>query len=298
MEPSPIHPPGTASPLAPPVRSRPWLHVFLFASTFLSLAVCWAFLFEGVAPWRIDVGLAYALPVLAILGAHEMGHYVACRIHGVRASLPYFLPGVPLGTFGAVIRIRERIPDRRALFDIAAAGPIAGFVVALPVFVHGIATAQWTPPPSVDAPPLPSFHFGASLLSTALRTWLHPPSGTLSVGPTYIAAWFGMLVTSINLFPVGQLDGGHAVFAISRRLHRYLAWGTILGMSTWVAATMIVRMEPSPYLVWCVVLLFLRARHPPLLNPYVSLGRTRRWVAVLLLLLFVITFMPVPLRVV
>lgn len=296
MESTASMPVGRESPPRPRA-SRPWLHAGLLVATFVSLAVCWSLLFEQAPLWRIDLGLAYALPVLAILGAHEMGHYVACRIHGVRATLPYFLPGVPLGTFGAVIRIRQRIPDRRALFDIAAAGPIAGFVVALPLFVHGIATAHWSPPPTVEAPPLPSIHFGSSILSVALRAWLHPLPGSLSVGPTYVAAWFGMLVTSMNLFPVGQLDGGHAAYAVSRRLHRFLAWGTILGTLTWVGASMLVRMEPSPYVLWCGILLFLRARHPPLVDPYVPLGRRRRLVAAGLLVLFVITFMPIPIRV-
>ena len=194
-------------------RPRRWLgskafHAALFLMTGLTLAGCWAVLFAGTAPWRLDVGAPYAVAVLAVLGAHEMGHWAACRVHGIRATLPYFIPGFPLGTFGAVIRIREPIPDRKALFDIAAAGPIAGFMVALPILIHGVVTAVPMVPlvPGAEAP-VGVWHFGHSLLSRALIEVVHGQPGDVLVGPTYVAAWFGLLVTSMNLFPVGQLDG-------------------------------------------------------------------------------------------
>lgn len=300
--PSRSSPPPNAAlgppPVAVPRRGRsgaPAFHVALFLLTGITLAGCWALLFAGSAPWRLDVGAPYAVAVLAILGAHEMGHWVACRIHGIRATLPYFIPGFPLGTFGAVIRIRAPIPDRRALFDVAAAGPIAGFAVALPILIHGIVTAvpQTPLPPGADEA-VGMWHFGHSLLSRGLIQIVHGQPGDVLVGPSYVAAWFGLLVTSMNLFPVGQLDGGHVAFSISRRLHRTLSWATVLGLATWVASYSIVQLEMSGYLLWTVVLLFLRDRHPPVLDRGPSIGPIRAAVAVGLAMLFVVTFMPVP----
>ena len=273
----------------------PAFHALLLVLTGMTLSACWALLFAGSAYWRLDIGAPYALSVLAILGAHEMGHWAACRFHRIRATLPYFIPGFPLGTFGAVIRIRAPIPDRRALFDVAAAGPIAGFVVALPILFHGILTAvPHAPlPPGVD-PPVGTWHFGHSLLSRGLIQLVHGQPGDILVGPSYVAAWFGLLVTSMNLFPVGQLDGGHVAFSLSRRLHRTLSWATVLALATWVASYSILHLELSGYLLWTVVLLFLRDRHPPVLDPRRSIGRARTIVAVGLAVLFLVTFMPVP----
>ena len=270
-------------------------HSALLVTTAVTLAACWALLFAGMAPWRLDIGAPYAVAVLAILGAHEMGHWFACRAHGIRATLPYFIPGFPLGTFGAVIRIREPISHRRALFDVAAAGPIAGFAVALPILVHGVVTGVPLPAvaPGAEAPP-GMWHFGHSLLSRALVHIVHGEPGDVLVGPSYVAAWFGLLVTSMNLFPVGQLDGGHVAFSISPRLHRGLSWATILGLATWVTTYSIIHLELSGYLLWTGVLLFMRARHPPVLDSRSPIGATRTALAVGLGILFLVTFMPIP----
>ncbi len=283
--------------------SRPWVHALLFVTTFVTAALAGGGFWEGgmftvdgrgAFAWAWD-GLPYAAALLAILSAHEMGHYLACRRYGVSATLPFFLPSFPpLGTFGAVIRIRGPIPHRTALFDIAAAGPIAGFLVALPILIVGVASAHPAPPEMEGAGGL---FLGPPLLSSLLARWLHG-SADLQVGSLYGAGWVGMLVTSINLFPVGQLDGGHAAYAVSRQLHRVLAWLTIAVLGAFVAWVALAEREISPYALWLVVLGFMRDRHPRLLFETGALGRTRLLVALVLLLLFAVSFIPVPFRLV
>ncbi|MCI0458224.1 MAG: site-2 protease family protein, partial [Gemmataceae bacterium] len=175
-------------------------------------------------PADLLAGWPYALTVLAILGAHEMGHYLACRAYGVRATWPHFipLPMLGFGTLGAFIRIRSPIPSRRALFDIAVAGPLAGFALTVPALAYGIWSASPAPPP-VQAE---AFELGDSLLVQGL-SWCRWGSGgqgdNLWVGRVFLAGWLGQLATCLNLFPVGQLDGGHLLYSLSARLHRRLS---------------------------------------------------------------------------
>jgi membrane-associated protease RseP (regulator of RpoE activity) len=222
-----------------------------------------------------------------------MGHYVACRRYGVRSTLPYFLPGLPLliGTFGAVIRIRGPIPSRKALFDIAAAGPIAGFAVALPVLAIGVALAR--PLPATLDPHGPVL--GPPLISWIFERLLHGDAD-LHVGSVYGAAWVGMLVTSLNLLPVGQLDGGHAVFALSPYRHRVVSWLTIAAFVVFVAGLAIVAHTASSYILWLGILFILRDRHPRLLDETTPLDRRRAAVAVGLALMLILTFIPIPLQ--
>jgi membrane-associated protease RseP (regulator of RpoE activity) len=234
-------------------------------------------------------GLPYALWVLLILGAHEMGHYLACRYYRIPATLPFFIPGPPpLGSFGAVIRIRGLIPHRRALFDIAAAGPLAGFAIALPVLLAGILTAErFTPGEQIGGglgPPLLLFFVGPLLDSDA----------ALHVNSLFGAGWVGMLVTSLNLFPVGQLDGGHAAYALSRRLHRFTAGMAIIILLAHMAAQTVLYSQFPSDLVWFLILLWMRDRHPRLLDESGRLGIGRKLIAILLLLIFFLSFIPVP----
>jgi membrane-associated protease RseP (regulator of RpoE activity) len=234
-------------------------------------------------------GLPYALLVLLILGSHEMGHYLACRFYRIPATLPFFIPGPPpLGSFGAVIRIRGIIPNRKALFDVAAAGPIASFTIALPLLVAGIITAEPISP-GVEVqgglgPPVVIF-----LLAPALSS-----GAALHVNSMFGAGWVGMLVTSLNLFPVGQLDGGHAAYALSRRLHRIAAGTALIVLLAHMAAQVVVLAQFPSYLVWFVILLWMRDRHPRLLDENASIGLPRKLVAIALLLIFLLSFIPVP----
>ena len=296
----------TDSPAAPPASTDPlprlWLHAGLLIATFLTATMAGSWIWEGMldndASWRALVdfsrlahGVTYASLLLLILGAHEMGHYIACRWYGVPATLPFFIPGPPMliGTLGAVIRIRGAIPSRRALFDIAAAGPIAGFLVALPLLIVGIASATVLP----VTPDGHGLALGPPLSSWAFEHLLHG-SAPLQVGSIYGAAWVGMLVTSMNLFPVGQLDGGHAVFAISPRRHRAVSWATIGGLAVLVVAQIVVH-RTSAYGLWLLVLLALRDRHPRLIDESEPLGPGRLAVAVALAVIFVLAFFPAPL---
>jgi len=238
----------------------------------------------------MGAGLPYALFALLILGAHEMGHYLACRHYGIPATLPFFIPGPPpLGSFGAVIRIRGAIPGRKALFDVAAAGPLAGFAIALPVLVWGYVTAEPYPGPAEGGTFL-----GPPLLLLAVEPFL-AEHGAAQLNGLFGAGWVGMLVTSLNLFPVGQLDGGHAAYAVSRGLHRVLARLTLAGMFALLLFHVLVIGQAPAYLLWFAVLLWMRDRHPRLLDEATPLGAARKCVAVLLLLIFLMSFIPIPL---
>ena len=238
-------------------------------------------------------GFTFSAALLAILTAHEMGHYLACRRYGVSATLPFFIPAPPLflaGTFGAFIKIRSAIPSRRALFDIGLAGPLAGFVVAVPVAVIGILHIQ----PAVTAsgasiifndPPL------FRLIARALGIHLGP---LVLANPYYMAAWIGLLVTSLNLMPVGQLDGGHGTFAVfGARAHKLIGRITFVLMVVLAVLGFYLHGSPSGFL-FCVLLgIMLRVRHP---QPSVMepLGTKRVIVAIITLAVFALCFWPFP----
>jgi membrane-associated protease RseP (regulator of RpoE activity) len=243
--------------------------------------------------WRLFVaGLPYAQWVLLILGAHEMGHYAACRWYRVPTTLPFFIPGIPpLGSFGAVIRIRGPIPHRRALFDIAAAGPLAGFVLTLPALALGLHQAR---PFVVSPEDMGTVRLGEPVLLTLLQRFLVDHQ-EIEVNAWIGAGWVGLLVTSLNLFPVGQLDGGHAAYAVSRRGHRLLARLTLVALAAAMLAQLLLLGEFPFYLVWFLVLLWMRDRHPRLIDESVPLGPGRKALAILLVVVFFLSFVPVPL---
>jgi membrane-associated protease RseP (regulator of RpoE activity) len=277
------------------VADRPLLHLLLLAATALTTTMAGARM-AGVEPTSLRslaAGLPFSVTLLAILVTHEAGHYLMCRRHGIAASLPYVLPAPPmflLGTFGAVIRVRSRFPDRRALFDMAAAGPWAGFIVALVAMVVGLRLSSVDP----ALPEGPVVMLGDSLLTSFLaRVVLHAPPDTVMLHPVAFAAWAGLLVTSLNLLPVGQLDGGHVLYA-ARGRRAVLLPLLLLTMLVWLA------LMGSPFwIVWSVVaaaMLFLG--HPPTLNDAQPLDTWRRLGAVLSLALFLVTFVPEPIRII
>jgi len=237
---------------------------------------------------------------MAILFSHEMGHYLACRYYRVDATLPHFIPGlwipaiglsfwqpIPfVGTFGAFIRIRAPFPNRKALFDIGVAGPLAGFVVALPVLWLGVTSGQVVP----FDPSSGGLYFGDPLLFQLVTRLVHGPvtdGQTLAIGSLGIAAWFGLFVTALNLIPVGQLDGGHMTYAVFRELaHRISRVG-------WWVCVALIYFGPS-WILWAILLRVLGRRHPPTLNDAEPLGRGREIVAAVSLVVFVLCFVPNP----
>lgn len=253
----------------------------------------------GVAfqqPHLLAEGLTFAVALLAILLAHEMGHYVACRRYGVDATLPLFIPAPPLflaGTFGAFIKIKSPIPSRHALFDIGLAGPLAGFVVAIPVSVLGILHMQGT-----VANPGFGIIFHDPLLFRLLGKLLSVPLDPLApTNPYYMAAWIGLLVTSLNLMPVGQLDGGHGTFAVfGQRVH--LITGRIAFIAVAVLAVLgfVWHGSPSGFLYTVLLGIMLKVRHPQpgTMEP---LGKARLVVAVITLIVFALCFWPFPITI-
>jgi len=271
----------SAARLSAARRRRGWLaspavNVLLFALTAASVYL--------VGGPLLVAGL------LSILMAHEMGHYVMCRLYRVDATLPYFIPFpfVPftfVGTLGAFIRIRGPIPHRRALFDIGIGGPLAGFAVCLPVLALGIFEARIVP----DVSSATAITLGEPLLFHWAAVWLRgvPDGMTLSIGPLGMAAWFGLLVTALNMMPIGQLDGGHVVYSLLRqRAH------VVSRVASWVCVAL-VYFGPS-WVVWAILVRILGRRHPPTWDDAAPLGRARVAVGILGFLVFAVCFTPTP----
>lgn len=252
-------------------------------------------------PWLVwttpelrRTGLSFSIPLLMILLCHELGHFFACRRHRIPCTLPYFLPApLLIGTLGAFIRIRARIRTRAELFDVGAAGPIAGFLALLPVLVFGIAKSSVERIVEVDQALGSPWLLvpGQSLLAKLLIYLFHgpiEPGMVLNYHPSALAAWVGVLVTSLNLIPVGQLDGGHILYAASPLWYRRLR-------PIVLAALGLLGFLWAGWWLWFGVLLIVAWRHPPVLEPGRVLDSRRRTLAFLTLILFLAVFMPVPL---
>jgi membrane-associated protease RseP (regulator of RpoE activity) len=286
---------------------RIWIHVLLFAltlaaTTYIGAGNWVAFLsrFGAVRPrfeWPVVLwnGLWYSLTLLLILGAHEAGHYLACRYYRINASLPYFLPAPPpfiAGTFGAFIRIREPIRTKTMLFDMGAAGPFAGFLVAVPALVIGCSLSNIARLP----PNFSGWELGEPLLFKAVTSlvWGRVPDGySINLHPMAFAAWFGLLVTALNLIPIGQFDGGHISYAAFGKRSVWVTRGA-------VGAAVALCFHSMSWIMWtalAVALLVLFGwRHPPTEDEDVPLDPARRWLAVAALLILILCFTPSPME--
>lgn len=282
---------GALPPSLSPVRPSGIQIGLLVLTVFSTLLVGAAH--EGVNPFARPFALLHGLPfaatLLAILFVHEMGHYLTARRYGVEVTLPYFIPAPTLlGTFGAFIRIRSPMTDRRALVAIGAAGPIAGFLVALPAVWVGVATSRVAPIPDGAA-----LELGESLVLSAVVRSVHgpiPDGQDLLLSSVGLAAWAGILVTALNLLPIGQLDGGHVVYGLLGRWSRWVGLGTVavmLVMSRWW----------SGWIVWCILPIIFGLRHPPPVDPDRPLDARHRLIGVVAFILLVLCFTPVPLRI-
>lgn len=255
-----------------------WLiHSFLFVATF------------GTA--TLLQGPVYAATIMTILLGHELGHYFMCRKYGVAATFPVFIPMInALGTLGAVIAIKSPIPSRRALFDIGVAGPLVGLALAIPAILVGL---QYSP-----VLPVPEHSFGVFLGEPLLFQWLSrlvlgelAPGYDVYLHPIAFAGWAALFVTAINLFPVGQLDGGHVLYAIFGPGARRFKWLVIIGL-----AYLGYRFD-TMWFIFLLLVLILLARHPAPIDDQTPLDRRRIWIGVCAFLLMVVCFSPVPFEV-
>ena len=291
---------------APPTQ-RLWLHILLLLMTVFTTTLVGAHMqynFSHNLPFfdlesdlnifsvgmrsteLFRAGLPFSLTLLTILMAHEMGHYLACVYYGVDATLPFFMPApTPItGTLGAFIRIRSPIYSKRVLFDIGIAGPLAGFVFLIPALCAGLAFSKIIPGINRQG----SLQFGIPMLEWLLNKAIFPgvSSADIYLHPMARAAWVGMLATALNLLPVGQLDGGHIVFAALGRYHK------------WITRVFLIALLPmgllwSGWWFWAVVLFFFARKHPPVYDQ-TEIGTTRIKLGLLALVVFVLCFSPAP----
>lgn len=287
------------------MQKFPWLNVSLFVLTCVSTLIVGTVLMAGFtntlgenlggflgniwhAPSILLTGLPFSFSIMTILLAHEMGHYLTCRYYGINASLPYFIPAPTIvGTMGAFIRIRSPIHHRSALLEVGIAGPIAGFVLAIPALIIALTQSRFVAPNPSEA----TFGFGEPLifkLMEAVMGKTPPPGMDLFLHPIGLAAWFGFFATAINLLPVGQLDGGHIAYALFGRFHKRISQGFLftlipLGVFYW-----------QGWLLWTTVLLFIGLRHPVTIDDSIPLSRRHIWLGWFALAMFVLCFTPMP----
>jgi membrane-associated protease RseP (regulator of RpoE activity) len=289
-------------------KDRPWLNALLFVLTFVSaffVGMTWSLSYQYAdslhAPESLSLGweaftdpvilwmsFLYAFVLLLILLGHEMGHYLACRRYGINATLPFFIPAPTLiGTLGAFIKIRSPITRKHHLFDIGVAGPLTGFILAVPAVFYGLAFSKPVPP----LPQTESLAFGEPLLIKLFGAFLLndiPPGYDIVVHPIAFAGWVGILVTALNLCPVGQLDGGHVMFSVlgknAKKLGRIiLAAFVVFGVFFWIG-----------WFVWALLISVLGLRHPPVLDQEVPLSRGRIILSGITIMIFILSFIPAP----
>ncbi len=272
------------------MQRLPVLHIGLFLITLCCTIVAGA-LQQGINPidnplllWK---GIPFSFTLLLILGTHEFGHYFMSRKHHINVTLPYFIPAPSIvGTFGAFIKMKSPIMDRRILLDVGAAGPLAGLCVTVPVLLVGLFLSE-VRYESVET----GFSLGSSMLFSIMSWLVHgslPDSANLILHPVAFSGWIGLLVTSLNLLPVGQLDGGHVAFAIIGPRQGIVAKVVlitlvILGALGWIG-----------WLVWALILVFMGIHHPPVIYDWIPLDTKRKVVGWITISVFVMTFTPVP----
>jgi membrane-associated protease RseP (regulator of RpoE activity) len=270
---------------------------------------------------NFSLGLTFSILILTFLSCHEFGHYFAARYHNVKVTLPFYIPFPPLfflnpfGTMGAVIRIKEQIRSRKALFDIGIAGPVAGFIAALAMLIYGMTHLPrfeyiYAIHPEYQSTgiPLEGLTFGTNIIYNLLAGILTsssdvflPPMNEMYHYPFLCVGWFGMFVTALNLIPVGQLDGGHIIYALFKDKHKYIArtfFGITLGMGLLgLLANLGIDIGTDyllNWLVWALLMLFLiRIDHPPFYDPE-PIGTGRQLWGLFALFMFVVSFVPVP----
>ncbi len=267
---------------------NPRLNLILFLATCLTTFV------TGWLPrydWR--AGLWYSVAIVSILLAHEMGHYLMCRKYGIRATLPFFIPFPPLlnpfGTLGAVIKMESMIPSRKALFDVAVAGPLAGLVLTIPAIYFGVSFSEIVESSTIGGG---TVSLGESYLFAKISNWavgVLPEHQDVLLHPLAYAGWAGLFVTALNLLPIGQLDGGHVIYAMLGKHHRPV---TLLALAGFAAIAVF---KYPGWLLLLVLLIWFGHRHPPTLDER-PIDLKRRVVGVLMIVIFLLSFTPEPIK--
>lgn len=279
-------------PKASSKKSKSWLNLLLLVLTIFTTLLVGA-LNRGGNPFKrptdLFLGVPFSFSLILILGSHELGHYLTAQRNGVSATLPYFLP-IPhplIGTMGAFIRIQSIIPNRKALVRVGFSGPLIGFLVALPITIIGLLLSEIKPVGETRG----AIGLGNSLIFQLLSQLLFgkiPKGFDLFLHPMAFAGWLGFFVTAMNLIPLGQLDGGHIAYALFGRRRKFLSIIVIgilvaLGFFLW-----------QGWLFWAALITVLGLRHPPTQDEISPLSKTDKILAVCALLVFIITFIPVP----
>ena len=291
-------------------KNRTWLNVLLFVCTAASaffVGITWSLSYKYAEslsnPEQIPLNLSllkdpsilrlsffYALVLIGILLAHEMGHYLTCRYYEIDATLPFFIPAPTLiGTLGAFIKIRSPIRKKHQLFDVGIAGPLAGFIMAVPAVIYGLSVSKLV----ASLPQEGTLIFGESLLIKAVGGLFFKGAASgydVVVHPIAFAGWVGLLVTALNLFPIGQLDGGHILYSIIgskvKRYAKFILLGfIIMGTFFWIG-----------WFVWALLISFLGLNHPPVMDEGVPLSRGRKVLSALALIVFILSFIPAPIK--
>jgi membrane-associated protease RseP (regulator of RpoE activity) len=284
----------------PQTGAEIWQFITSLPAHYLGLVTSTVFrIFTEFA--TLTYGLKFSISLLFILTSHEMGHYIACRLYGVDATLPYFIPLPPMigpaGTLGAFIKIVSPMPSRKAVFDIGVAGPIAGFIALIPVAVIGLLTMKVAPPDQL-ANGQYGLYFSDPLFTQILAGILNVNLVAGQMNPFTAAAWLGLLITSLNLFPSGQLDGGHAIYAVfGERIHWWSGRIVFIAMTILTFLGWYLYDSPSGLLFAILLAVMMRIRHP---EPYdlTPLDLKRKVIAVLTFLIFILCFVPFPIKII
>jgi len=288
----------------PKINKKPvWINIVLLVATIftttLAGSIQWVGIYEpslsnfteiltkSISPFYLWNGfIFFSAPLLLILGVHEMGHYYASKKHNIDASLPYFIPLPPpfiLGTFGALISTREPIPNRKSLLDIGVAGPLCGFLIAIPICFLGFFIMQQNPVIALSD----GGYMVPPLIIQAIESFFTIPQNAI-IHPTLFAGWVGIFLTAVNLLPIGQLDGGHVARAFLKERHKYAGWAVIfllIGLS----------FIYTGWLMFAFIVLFLiGTQHQPPLNEIDPLDTRRKLIGILVLIVFIVSFAPIP----
>ncbi len=283
----------------PKIKKRPtWINIVLLIATIFTTTLAGSIQWASInnANWEdvispnylLDGLIFFSIPLLLILGIHEMGHYFTSKKHHLDTSLPYFIPLPPpfiLGTFGALISTREPIPDRKTLLDIGISGPICGFLVAIPICIIGLFLMQQNPIAIESSADNGTIFF--PLVLQGLSNFFTIPQNAI-IHPTLFAGWVGLFLTAINLLPIGQLDGGHVSRALLKEKHRYASWAVI-------AIVFALGLVYPGWLMFAFIILFLiGTQHQPPLNDFSPLDNRRKILGVIAFIIFIICFAPIP----